>query len=210
VTKREEFGPTGAVVMEGTKATLEFRRRLASSPEVVGKALTDSSELSRWYMTKAVIDGREGGTIDFIAGPSRLHVTGRILTWRPPTVFEHEWKVSPRPELQSGEDAIIRWELLRDGEGTILHHEHSELNRETALGFAPGTHALWIDCKPNWTICPCLTGRSDTNRWLPAILHLGGRNGPNGFVRPVVLDWFRKQSAIRGLASSSPLASSLV
>jgi len=128
--------------MEGEKATLVFRRRLPHPPEVVWRSLTDPSELSNWYMTKAVIEGREGGTIDFIAGPSRLHVTGRILAWRPPTVFEHEWKVAPRPELKSGEDAIIRWELRRDGDGTILHLEHRKLNRETALGFAPGTHAF--------------------------------------------------------------------
>lgn len=128
--------------MEGEKATLVFRRRFAHSPAVVWKSLTDPSELSKWYMTKAVIVGGEGGTIDFVAGPSRLHVTGRILTWRPPTVFEHEWKVAPRPELKSGEDAIIRWELRQDGEGTILHLEHRLLNRETAIGFAPGTHAF--------------------------------------------------------------------
>ncbi|HUI01001.1 MAG TPA: SRPBCC domain-containing protein [Nitrososphaerales archaeon] len=140
--KREEFGPAGAVLMEGEKATLVFRRRLAHPPDAVWKALTDPSELSNWYMTKAVIDGREGGTIDLMAGPSRLHVTGRILTWKPPVVFEHEWKVAPRAEIPSGEDAIIRWELRRDGEGTILHLEHRKLNRETALGFAPGTHAF--------------------------------------------------------------------
>jgi len=139
---RNEFGPRGAVVMEGANATLVFRRRFAHSPETVWKALTDASELSNWYMTRAMIDGREGGTIDFIAGPSRLHVTGRILTWKPPIVFEHEWNVAPRAELQSGENAIIRWELRRDGEGTILHLEHRKLNRETALGFAPGTHAF--------------------------------------------------------------------
>jgi uncharacterized protein YndB with AHSA1/START domain len=142
MAKRDDFGPTGAVVTEGEKATLIFRRRLAHPQEVVWKALTDPSELSKWYMTKAVIEGRVGGAIDFVAGPSRLHVTGRILTWNPPTVFEHEWKVAPRPELKSGEDAIIRWELRRDGDGTILHLEHRKLNRETALGFAPGTHAF--------------------------------------------------------------------
>jgi len=158
MTKRDEFAPTGAVIMEGEKATLVFRRWLAHPPEAAWKALTDPSELSNWYMTKAVIDGREGGTIDFIAGPSRLHVTGRILTWNPPTVFEHEWKVAPRPELPSGEDAIIRWELRREGEGTTLHLEHRKLNRETALGFAPGTHAfmdrlqaqLDSELLPNW------------------------------------------------------------
>ena len=140
---RDEFGPTGAVVMEGDdRATLVFRRRLEHSPEEVWNAITNPSELMNWYMTKAVIDGREGGTVDFLSGPSRLHVTGRILTWDPPKVFEHEWKVAPRAELLSGENAIIRWELRRDGEGTILHLEHRNLNRQTALGFAPGTHAF--------------------------------------------------------------------
>ena len=138
----DEFGPTGAVVREGAKAILVFRRRLPHPPEAVWKALTDPSELSGWYMTRAAIDGRPGGSIDFVSGPSRLHVTGRILTWDPPRVFEHEWKVAPREELKSGEDAIIRWELLKDGEGTVLHLEHRSLNLETALGFAPGTHAF--------------------------------------------------------------------
>ena len=139
---RDEFGETGAVVTEGERATLVFRRRLAHPPEAVWKALTDPSELSSWYMTKATIDGREGGAVDLQAGPSQLHVRGRILTWDPPRVFEHEWKVEPRAELPSGEDAVIRWELRRDGEGTILHLEHRSLNRQTALGFAPGTHAF--------------------------------------------------------------------
>jgi uncharacterized protein YndB with AHSA1/START domain len=139
---RDEFGPTGAVVADGEKATLVFRRHLGLPPEAVWKALTDPSELSRWYMTQAEIDGREGGTIDFVSGPSRLHVTGRILIWDPPRVFEHEWKVAPRAELLTGEDAVIRWELRRDGDGTMLHLEHRSLNRQTALGFAPGTHAF--------------------------------------------------------------------
>ena len=137
----DEFGYAGAVVEEGERATLVFRRRLAHPPEEVWKALTDPEELSKWYMSKATIEGREGGLVDLIAGLSRIHVTGRILTWDPPNVFEHEWKVEPRPELKSGEDAVIRWELRGDGEGTILHLQHRRLNRMTALGFAPGTHA---------------------------------------------------------------------
>jgi uncharacterized protein YndB with AHSA1/START domain len=138
----DEFRPLGEVLEQGEKATLVFRRRLNHPIDEVWKALTDSEELSRWYMTKATIEGRIGGSVDLVAGPSRLHVTGRILTWSPPNVFEHEWKVEPRPEIKSGEDAVIRWELKEDKEGTILHLEHRRLNRTTALGFAPGTHAF--------------------------------------------------------------------
>lgn len=142
MSSRDEAGEPGRVDVDGDHATLVFRRRLVHPPEAVWKALTDPTELAGWYMTKAVIDGREGGTVDFHAGPSQLRVTGRILRWEPPAVFEHEWKVAPRPELPSGEDTVIRWELRRDGEGTILHLEHRKLNRQTALGFAPGTHAF--------------------------------------------------------------------
>lgn len=132
----------GRVDVDGDHATLVFRRRFVHPPEAVWKAITNPAELAGWYMTKAVIDGREGGAVDFHAGPSQLHVTGRILTWDPPLVFEHEWKVAPGPELPDGEDAVIRWELRRDGQGTILHLEHRKLHSQTALGFAPGTHAF--------------------------------------------------------------------
>ncbi len=142
MTGSDEYGPTGAILEEGEKATLVFRRRLSRPPEAVWRALTDPAELSKWYMTTATIDGRKGGTIDFVSGPAHLHVTGIILAWDPPRVFEHEWRVQPRAELESGEDAIIRWELKREGEGTLLHLEHRALNRMTALGFAPGTHAF--------------------------------------------------------------------
>ncbi len=88
---------TGRVDVEGEKATLVFRRRLPHPPERVWKALTDPSELSSWYMTEARIDGRAGGTIEFHAGLSRLHVTGRVLTWDPHTSSSTSGKWRPGP-----------------------------------------------------------------------------------------------------------------
>jgi uncharacterized protein YndB with AHSA1/START domain len=142
MTSRDELSETGKVVIEAGGATLVFRRRLVHTPEAVWRAITDPAELSSWYLAEATIDGREGGTVDLYEGPYRLHVTGRILTWDPPRVFEHEWKVAPRPEFPSGEDSVIRWELRRDGEGTILHLEHRNLSLRTAVSFAPGVHGF--------------------------------------------------------------------
>ena len=135
-------GGRGQVLIEGEHATLVFWRRLHHPPEVVWRALTEPAALSSWYMTKAQIDGREGGFVTLEAGPSRLHVTGRILVWDPPRTLEHEWKVAPHPHLPAGEDAVIRWELSPEGDGTVLRLRHRNLARETALGFAPGTHAF--------------------------------------------------------------------
>ncbi|MCI4324735.1 MAG: SRPBCC family protein [Thermoplasmata archaeon] len=138
----EGANDAGTVVGRGDHATLEFRRHLPYPPEVVWKALTDPPELAIWYLAQGTIDGRVGGTIELVAGPSRLRVTGRILAWEPPRLFEHEWKVAPRSELPGGEDATIRWELHPEGTGTRLELTHRNLRRPTALGFAPGTHAF--------------------------------------------------------------------
>jgi uncharacterized protein YndB with AHSA1/START domain len=133
----------GTVTIEGNYATLRYERRLAYPPEAVWKAITDPKELASWFNTKAVIDGRNGGTIDFVNTLSTFHTTGRILVWDPPRVFEHEWHIAPNPQVPKGEpDAAIRWELMRDSDpNTILNVTYSRLTKHTALRFAPGTDA---------------------------------------------------------------------
>ncbi len=132
----------GKIVRKEGRATLVFRRELAHPAEMVWNALTDPEQLSKWYMTTARIDGRVGGTIDFISGPSRLHITGEILEWDPPRVFEHEWTVDPVEEIPLGEKAVIRWTLEPSDNGTMLRLEHRNLSIRTAEGFAPGTHSF--------------------------------------------------------------------
>jgi hypothetical protein len=56
-------------------------------------------------------------------------------------VFEHEWKIDARPQMPSGENALVRWELLPDGDGTLLRLTHARVSRRTARGIAPGIHA---------------------------------------------------------------------
>ena len=134
----------GEVIIEGDYATLKYERRLAHPREDVWKAITDPTELAMWFDNKAVIDGRNGGTIDFVTGPAGFHTTGRILVWDPPRVFEHEWHTAPQPQLPDGEsEAFIRWELIRDGDSnTILNLTFSRLTKPTALRFASGMHAF--------------------------------------------------------------------
>ena len=131
----------GKVVVEGDLATLEFERRFLHTPQAVWDAITQPEQLARWYMVKAKIDGRPGGSIDYVAGVSQFHVTGRVLVWDPPCIFEYEWNVEPRPELPTGERSIIRWEIIPDDGYSILRLTHRNLTRRTAGGFAPGTHA---------------------------------------------------------------------
>ncbi len=135
-------GKTGTVSIEGEHATIAFERRYGHPIELVWDALTNPEHLARWYMTKARLDARAGGSIDYVSGISQFHVTGKILTWDPPRVFEHEWNVEPREFLPKGERSVVRWELTPDGDGTILRITHRHLTAQTAKGFVSGTHAF--------------------------------------------------------------------
>lgn len=128
----------GQVKVEGELATLTFERHLVHPPEAVWKAITEPEELSKWYGAEVQIDGRVGGSVHF----ARRHgtVTGSILAWDPPRVFEHEWKVerSGSPKMENG---VIRWELESEGEGTLLTLIHRNMPTQIARLFAPGVHA---------------------------------------------------------------------
>lgn len=145
-TDRQTMNPKskGTVTIEGGYATLRFERRLSHPKEVVWKVITDPKELARWMNTKAVIDGRNGGTIDFVNTVSGFHTTGHILAWVPQSIFEHEWHIVPNPSLPDGEpEAVILWELKQVGNSnnTLLTLIHSRLTESTSLRFAPGWHA---------------------------------------------------------------------
>ena len=135
----------GTVTIEGEYATLRYERLLSHPREVVWKAITDPKELAGWMNTKAVIDGRNGGTINFVNIVSGFHTTGRILAWDPQRVFEYEWHIAPNPSLPDGEsEAVICWELKQDdgdSNNTLLTLTHSRLTKSTSLRFAPGWHA---------------------------------------------------------------------
>ncbi|MGH9918702.1 MAG: SRPBCC domain-containing protein, partial [Nitrososphaerales archaeon] len=88
------------------------------------------------------IQGGTGGTIDYVSGPSQFHITGTILAWEPPHLFEHEWNVIPRPELSKGEQAFVRWELTDVGGKTLVRMSFRHLHRGTASGFVSGVHAF--------------------------------------------------------------------
>ena len=152
----------GTVTIEGEYATMTYKRHLSYPREVVWKATTDPEKLAGWMNTKAVIDGRNGGTIDFVNIVSGFHTTGHILVWDPLSVFEHEWHIAPNPSLPDGEpESIICWELEEDGDSdnTLLTLTHSRLTRSTSRNFAAGWHAyldrleasLHNEMLPDWS-----------------------------------------------------------
>src|SRR5207245_7509588 len=74
----------GTVTFDGDYATITFERRLRHPIQIVWEALTESEHLARWYMTRARLDSRQGGSIDYWSGPDQHPETGETLTRQPP------------------------------------------------------------------------------------------------------------------------------
>src|SRR5438552_6438317 len=138
----QELSHVGKVSFAGAHATLTFQRRLPHPPEAVWEAITDPKQLSKWYMMRASVDRRAGGSIDFSGGPGDFHVTGRILLWDPPFVLEYEWKIGPRPgnACRRGCSGALGTHQRRAE--TVLTLTHRNVTRSTAIGVAPATHVL--------------------------------------------------------------------
>lgn len=133
--------PTGRISIDGDRTTMSFRRRLPYPIQAVWQAITDPAHRAEWF-GETTIDPREGGLIEIIPGPPPAprpakRVTGRILVWDPPHVFEHEW------HSKLVEESVVRYELTADGEhATILNFTHRGLSLANTTGWIPGTHAF--------------------------------------------------------------------
>lgn len=51
-------------------------------------------------------------------------------------------EIGPRLGMPAGEDAVVCWELIKDGVQTLLPLRHRNVTHQTAGGIAPATHVL--------------------------------------------------------------------
>jgi uncharacterized protein YndB with AHSA1/START domain len=132
-------GRFGELKIDGEQAVMTFVRHLPYPIEAVWAAIADPEQRACW-LGQGSLDGRVGGQVATLPDdpPVPEHVkrmTGRILIWDPPHVLEHEWKQA------IVEEGVVRYELTRDGTGTLLRFSHRGLGVRNAKGFMPGTHA---------------------------------------------------------------------
>jgi uncharacterized protein YndB with AHSA1/START domain len=129
--------PDGTLAISGEVALIGFERRLGHPVDVVWAALTEPENLAAW-LGQGIVEPREGGQVAIRTGTGdraeqqRL-ISGRVLAWEPPYVFEHEW-------VQPGLDiSVVRYELEPAGTETILKFTH----RRNVTRFATGGRAGW-------------------------------------------------------------------
>lgn len=126
----------GTIFVTGNIAVISFERRLRHPVETVWAALADPAERAAW-LGQGTIDEHAGGSIAVRTGPAGFErvMSGKVLTWQPPHVLEHEW-------VQPGLDtSVVRYELERDTGGTILRLTHRRSVTPAATGGRAGWHA---------------------------------------------------------------------
>jgi len=122
--------------MKPEEATLRYERRFGYGVKKVWAALTEPDEVREWSRAShVVIEPRVGGRVDIRA---LLHITGRVTRFDPPRTFEHEFIVAAGGPVEEGENAMLRWDLEPDGDGTRVTMTFVHLSAATARIFVRG------------------------------------------------------------------------
>jgi uncharacterized protein YndB with AHSA1/START domain len=139
--------------VDAAHATIRFERRLPAPIERVWAAITDPGQLATWLAASSV-DLRAGGTVEHVFDPADPggQVTGIILRIEPMTILEYEWRFLGEP------DSILRYDLVADGDTTVVTLTHRLLGIDQVSGYGAGWHA-YLD-----TLAAVLT-RTDAPDW---------------------------------------------
>lgn len=164
------------VTIDG-RPTLRFERRYRHPIERVWRAVTDPSEVGRWFPSE-VVGERKAGTelifdddaqraADMEAGePTRADgplITGRVIAHDPPNVWSFTW---------GGE--VLRFELTPDGDGTRLVFTQILSHQSVAARNGAGWHACLVELDTLLGEAPA----SSDDDWMPLYEDYIDRLGP--------------------------------
>jgi uncharacterized protein YndB with AHSA1/START domain len=113
--------------------------QIAAPPERVFKALTDASELKRWFGSPECtekfweFDGRPGGKYSYktkkgttmVNNVSEFKCHGEILEYVPPRLLVYTWVANWHDDVTR--TTIVRWDLTPTSCGTHVKVTHSGL-----------------------------------------------------------------------------------
>lgn len=122
---------------------IHFDRTLAHPVERVWQAIVDPARLETW-MPGCVIEPRVGGAVRYDFGDEGA-ATGEVTVVEAPGTagrLEHTW-------VWEGVDpSHVTWSLEPHGDGCRLTLVHAEVQRDPAVDFATGWHAILdvLDC----------------------------------------------------------------
>jgi uncharacterized protein YndB with AHSA1/START domain len=128
------------------RSTLQLVRFLPGPIERVWAYLTDPTLLAKWF-SDGVVAGAVGGEVEFSIG-----ATGRVIAYDPPRLLEYTWneeEASVGPVV----GALVRWELVEEGDRVRLTLTHSRLPENELLAHGAGWHTFLL------RLSACIDGR---------------------------------------------------
>ncbi|RMZ59728.1 SRPBCC domain-containing protein [Chryseobacterium nematophagum] len=98
----------------------------------IWKALTDSNEMKKWYFDISDFDLKVGKIFNFYepGEAKKYHHQAEILEIIPQHILKHSWMY---PEFSKSK-TIVTWELLPQGDETLVKLTHEGVDQFKELG----------------------------------------------------------------------------
>lgn len=127
------------IEIEGRPA-VRFERTYPHAVERVWRAVTDESELPRWFPSVVHYEARVGGRIAFSDDPYAVNTEGAVLVWEPPHRFCFGWGDDELRLTLTATDEGCRLELV----DVLAHRDEASRN---GAGWHVCLHELrkWLD-----------------------------------------------------------------
>jgi uncharacterized protein YndB with AHSA1/START domain len=110
---------------------VERELAIAASPETVWELLTDPEQAVRWMGLTASFDLRPGGRyrVEVIPGHT---ASGAFVEIDPPRRLVYTWGWEAHESVPPG-STTVEFELIADGDGTLLRFSHRDLPSTEAV-----------------------------------------------------------------------------
>lgn len=119
----------GTFIEHDGRPAVRFERTYKQPVERLWAALIEPDDLTHWFPSKAVIERRVGGKVEFSGDPYVEPITGEVLAFEPPHRLAYTW----------GTDEL-HFELAPFGDGCTLTLIDVLEARDTAARNAAGWH----------------------------------------------------------------------
>ena len=114
---------------------------IAATPERIWKALTDATDLVRWFPLEAAVEPGEGGSI-YMSWKNEYAETSKILAWDPPRRLAIVWGWG---ESKDQHPQMTEYRLEARGKTTVLRVVTSGFPADPAWDeYVEGTNRGWV------------------------------------------------------------------
>ena len=108
---------------------MRLTRRYDAAPAEVWGALTDHDSLGRWLASVVDVELAAGGAFVLALPGNGELIDARVREIEAERILELDWSHGGEPR------SVVRFELERDGEGTLLVLDHRRIDQPVGMAY---------------------------------------------------------------------------